>query len=369
MPTTRRSTRLANQTTADAPTATSSSALAKKKAPVKKKAPPKRKKATATHAHVKSPSPKKKLKHTGLQDSVDTSSSLGVIDPESKITGSIVVLDGEPADAMLVLVDPGKNHDKFFVLQCIQQSATEFCVYSRWGRTGTAGQALQQDFDSLQDAEKTFLEKFKQKTGLKWQDREEPYKGGNYRFIIQDFAQKQAGYANAKWQYYVDDGVDGKPEGWYDYDANGAREVEMLFHHNAQNAQLSQRLVQSGLFTYNVDLDNMTQTNATHPSHTSRRIRRVVNGSAASSPPAVTSSAAVAPSTPPRSAPKAVMKTPPPTKSSAAKTPMVSPSPVKSTASQQKSHPVDPDVSIVGKNSTDYQVVQAEDSDDWYDGT
>jgi predicted DNA-binding WGR domain protein len=246
---------------------------------------------TKTHGHVKSSPPaKKKQKHTGLQATVDSSAPLGVIDPASNITdGSIMTLpppgdeqqedNGAPADAMLVLVDPAKNHDKFFVLQCIERTGgnnNNYCVYSRWGRTGTAGQALQQDFDDAGAAQQVFEAKFRQKTGLTWSERHQPYQGGMYRFIVQDFIQKQDGYANGQWQYYVDDGVDGKVDGWYDYDANGSVQVEILYHQHAQNPQLSQRQVASGYFTYHVDLDHMTQTNTSHPGRKSRRIRRVV---------------------------------------------------------------------------------------------
>jgi predicted DNA-binding WGR domain protein len=207
---------------------------------------------------------------------------LGVVDPAANLTdgSKIATLDDVPADAMLVLVDPNQNSDKYFVLQCIERGDGEphkYCVFSRWGRTGTVGQALLQDFDDVAAAEQAFEAKFRQKTGLTWAERNEPYvQGGKYRFIVQDFAQKQGGYANGQWQYYVDDGVDGKVTGWYDYDANGSMQVEMLFHQNAQNAQLSQRQVASGAFTYHVDLDQMTQTNTSHPARKCRRIRRAV---------------------------------------------------------------------------------------------
>jgi predicted DNA-binding WGR domain protein len=287
----RRSARVAaSRAAAAAVVAAVSSSTATATTAKKKKTTTAPKKKTKTHGHVKSSPPaKKKQKHTGLQATVDSSAPLGVIDPASHITdGSIMTLpppgdeqeqDGAPADAMLVLVDPAKNHDKFFVLQCIERAGgnnNNYCVYSRWGRTGTAGQALQQDFDDAGAAQQVFEAKFRQKTGLSWSERHQPYQGGMYRFIVQDFIQKQDGYANGQWQYYVDDGVDGKVDGWYDYDANGSVQVEILYHQHAQNPQLSQRQVASGYFTYHVDLDNMTQTNTSHPGRKSRRIRRVV---------------------------------------------------------------------------------------------
>ena len=74
----------------------------------------------------------------------------------------------------------------------------------------------------------------------------------------------------------MDDGIDGKPIGWYDYDDVGSRNVEQLFQENMMNPRLGSRLVNSGDWTYLVDLDQMKQTNVEHPNRTSRRIRRFI---------------------------------------------------------------------------------------------
>jgi predicted DNA-binding WGR domain protein len=284
----RRSARVASRAAAAAAAAESATPppdvnKTKKKATTKTAGTKSKKQTTKskTHGHVKSAPAKKKQKLSGIQSNVDSSAPLGVVDPAANLTdgSKIATLDGAPADAMLVLVDPEQNSDKYFVLQCIERGNDEphkYCVFSRWGRTGTVGQALLQDFDDAAAAEQAFEAKFRQKTGLTWAERNEPYQGCKYRFIVQDFVQKHDGYANGQWQYYVDDGVDGKVTGWYDYDTNGSMQVEMLFHQNAQNAQLSQRQVASGIFTYHVDLDQMTQTNTSHPARKCRRIRRVV---------------------------------------------------------------------------------------------
>ena len=206
------------------------------------------------------------------------SSQEGTVDTESNIEGSIEQLGGEPCDVMLCLVDPAKNIDKFYVIQLIQRPKGQYSVYTRWGRTGTVGQSKQDDFGGLAAATKIFKKKFKDKSGLAWEKRTEPIVGGKYRFVQQDFAQKKQGYSSAKWQYWVDDGVDGKPDGWYDYDTNGSVRVEKLFAEHSRNPDLSNRTIASGAFTYAVDLVNMTQTNVTHSNHTSRRIRRHTEG-------------------------------------------------------------------------------------------
>merc|ERR1719222_1202715 len=68
----------------------------------------------------------------------------------------------------------------------------------------------------------------------------------------------------AKWEYYVDDGVDGKRPGWYPYVTSASDEVEELYAQHVANgcdARTSVRLVRSGYFSYKVDLDSMTQRN------------------------------------------------------------------------------------------------------------
>jgi len=77
-----------------------------------------------------------------------------------------------------------------------------------------------------------------------------------------------------KWQYWVDDGVDGKVNGWYDYTLDGSRIVEQLHQEHLLNKGLSHRTVKSGHWKYNVDLKKMVQMNIQHKNKTSRRIRR-----------------------------------------------------------------------------------------------
>ena len=132
------------------------------------------------------------------------------------------------------------------------------------GRTGITGQALEQHFEDLESALMFFKQKFQQKTGLSWVYRNLIPTPGKYRFIQQDFIQKARGYTEGKWQYWVDDSVDGKATNWYDYTADGNYNVEELYHLHLQNKNCHNRIVASGAWTYDVDLLNMTQTNATH---------------------------------------------------------------------------------------------------------
>jgi predicted DNA-binding WGR domain protein len=216
-----------------------------------------------------SPTPVCKVKCTGLTSTVgraDTNSSLGVIDSECNVNGTIVDLDGHPCDAMLALVDPAKNMDKYFILQLIQTDDEDdtYLVYTRWGRTGTKGQALIQVFDDLEGATKSFLDKFREKAALEWDERNnEPTVGNKYRFVTQDFSQKLNAYGGAKWEYWVDDRIDGKTDGWYDYEDAASRQIEQLYYEHAGNPNLSERTLQSGIYEYSVDMNTMTQTNTT----------------------------------------------------------------------------------------------------------
>lgn len=49
------------------------------------------------------------------------------------------------------------------------------------------------------------------------------------------------------WQYWVDDGVDGKADGWYDYEDGAVAVVEQLHTEFQTNPSLSTRVVVSGV--------------------------------------------------------------------------------------------------------------------------
>merc|ERR1711933_523607 len=76
------------------------------------------------------------------------------------------------------------------------------------------------------------------------------------------------------WQYYVDDGVDGKSEGWYDYTKEAAETVESAYSEFVNNPgrNFNLRSVASGNFCYHVNFNDMAQTNVTHRNRTKRKI-------------------------------------------------------------------------------------------------
>eukprot|EP00551_Chaetoceros_affinis_P011634 CAMPEP_0203664872 /NCGR_PEP_ID=MMETSP0090-20130426/2199_1 /ASSEMBLY_ACC=CAM_ASM_001088 /TAXON_ID=426623 /ORGANISM="Chaetoceros affinis, Strain CCMP159" /LENGTH=665 /DNA_ID=CAMNT_0050528263 /DNA_START=21 /DNA_END=2018 /DNA_ORIENTATION=+ len=235
---------------------------------------------------------------------------MGVVDPTSSLIsgGEIVVIENDPCDCMLVKVNPSTMVDNFFVLQLVECTNTNthtntntttgattgtsasasasasaspgnnprYVVYKRFGSTGTTGTDEEQEFDDEGDAFESFEETFTELTGHSWQTRLDDPMQGKYSFIEQNFTEKQRGYSGASFQYYIDNGVDGKQNGWHDYDSDVNPYVEQLFHEYIANPQLTNRIMTMGAFTYNIDLAQMTQTNVKHYNKTSRKIRRCV---------------------------------------------------------------------------------------------
>ena len=125
------------------------------------------------------------------------------------------------------------------------------------------------------------FQKFRAKTGREWETaaaaaacgRRVAPLHGKYEMLQLEGAAAVAERGAAQWEYYVDDGVDGKRTGWYGYTAEGSATTEELYHTHARNAHMTQRFVASGHFTYEVDLTASTQTNTR--TGTRRQIRRV----------------------------------------------------------------------------------------------
>lgn len=231
-------------------------------------------------------SPLKKVKRSMYgQTLVNTSQRLGVVDPASGLSGTILTEKSDDQtkvyDVMLVLIDIAKNNDKYILMQLVDSPVEDkYFFFERWGRTGTSGQSLTVEYlrSQLDMAVGKFEGLFKQKAGLTWEEAQtqQPVEG-KYRYVQQDYGKKTKSAVNpGQWQYWVDDWVDGKEIGWYNYDDDGNAVVEQLYlEYNANRSWLSQRIVKSGFYSYLVDLPLMTQTNVEHPARKVRNIRRV----------------------------------------------------------------------------------------------
>lgn len=77
-----------------------------------------------------------------------------------------------------------------------------------------------------------------------------------------------------KWQYWVDDGVAGKSDGWYDYAMDASRVVDEMFGQWLAYGNKDIKRVKSDTFTYDVDMNGMTQQNT--QTGKQRPIRRIV---------------------------------------------------------------------------------------------
>jgi predicted DNA-binding WGR domain protein len=136
----------------------------------------------------------------------------------------VVVHGGDIYDVALSQIDVSKNMDKYYIIQLLccpngGRKADSYYVFVRWGKTGSNGQhQLHGAYSTLDDAIEVFEEKFEEKTKNQWADRHSfKVKKGHYNLLRVDHTQKASRRLGkgpvAKWEYYVDDHVDGKQTG------------------------------------------------------------------------------------------------------------------------------------------------------------
>ncbi|KAJ4256653.1 hypothetical protein NW762_008749 [Fusarium torreyae] len=91
-------------------------------------------------------------------------------------------------DASLNQTNSSANNNKFYRIQLLKdpKSAT-FKTWTRWGRVGEAGQKAVLGSGSLDDAVKQFQKKFKDKSGLSWENRTDNPKPGKYAFVERSY--------------------------------------------------------------------------------------------------------------------------------------------------------------------------------------
>lgn len=204
--------------------------------------------------------------------------SKAVVDPQSGLAAvGHVATDaatGAVLEATLALVDVAQNIDKFYTVQVVAADASptdHWCV-CHWGRTGTKGQVKVDGPMPLAAAEALAAERFEAKTGVAWAARATaaPVPG---KYVFKRKVYTAAGPKRVLWQYYVDDFVDGKATGWYNYAPEAAATVEGVWSEWRFNAWLDVRSVHSGYWDYNVDFNQLAQTNV--KTQKRRTIRRV----------------------------------------------------------------------------------------------
>jgi len=177
-------------------------------------------------------------------------------------------------NAHLAYIDSASRQDKFVVLQGLQDTQRGYYAYRRWGSTGTPGDyELDGPFDEQADAAAILAAVFLEKTGKEWGTLMPGDRVAAGKYWLQQDSQPDS---EARWQYWVDDRVDGKPRGWHPYAEDANLVVEELYAAHVANAgegRTESRYVQSGYFKYLLDLGRMTQQNTR--TGTERVIRRV----------------------------------------------------------------------------------------------
>lgn len=90
-------------------------------------------------------------------------------------------------DATLNQTVSAKNSNKFYRLQLLREGTSDkFTTWTRWGRVGENGKSVCLG-DNLDLSMRCFERKFKDKTGLQWEDRLDPPKAGKYTFIERNY--------------------------------------------------------------------------------------------------------------------------------------------------------------------------------------
>lgn len=74
---------------------------------------------------------------------------------------------------MLNQTNIGFNNNKFYVIQLLRNtSSSHYNVWTRWGRVGESGQNAAKSFTKIEEAQKEFKKKFKDKTKNDWDSRD-----------------------------------------------------------------------------------------------------------------------------------------------------------------------------------------------------
>ncbi|KAK6699201.1 hypothetical protein SNK05_012017 [Fusarium graminearum] len=91
-------------------------------------------------------------------------------------------------DASLNQTNAGNNNNKFYRIQVLKDpKAATFKTWTRWGRVGEPGQKAILGNGSLDDAVKVFQKKFKDKSGLAWDNRGADPRPGKYAFVERSY--------------------------------------------------------------------------------------------------------------------------------------------------------------------------------------
>ncbi|CAJ1406520.1 unnamed protein product [Effrenium voratum] len=150
-----------------------------------------------------------------------------------------------------------KKLSNFCVIQGLEDTqcseAERFYVYRYWGTTGRGSKLLdgpctEERADKSQEAMRhAAAQALGEKKHLGYSPQAAPCE---HQLCLP--AKKEE---KARWQYYVDDCLDGKRRGWHPFEAKAAAQVEEIYRRSRE------KVVSSSLFSYTVDLAAGTQRN------------------------------------------------------------------------------------------------------------
>jgi poly [ADP-ribose] polymerase len=90
-------------------------------------------------------------------------------------------------DATLNQTVSASNANKFYRVQLLVGKNQQYITWTRWGRVGEHGQSARLGSGGLEEAIRHFEAKFKNKSGLKWEDRLATPKNGKYTFLERNY--------------------------------------------------------------------------------------------------------------------------------------------------------------------------------------
>ena len=85
------------------------------------------------------------------------------------------------------MTDTANNNNKFYRLQLLVSTSGVYKTWTRWARIGDIGQTKVLGSGDLESALAEFQKKFKDKSGLTWNDRLDPPKSKKYTFLERNY--------------------------------------------------------------------------------------------------------------------------------------------------------------------------------------
>ncbi|KAJ5462438.1 hypothetical protein N7530_010643 [Penicillium desertorum] len=90
-------------------------------------------------------------------------------------------------DATLSQTVAAHNANKFYRVQLLVGANSKYYAWTRWGRVGEHGQSACLGDGGLADAMRQYEKKFKDKSGLKWENRLDTPRNGKYTFLERNY--------------------------------------------------------------------------------------------------------------------------------------------------------------------------------------